>query len=254
MAISIGNSPVQRFVKNGVDGCKAYLGRQHDPVWLEPNITHATITNFGARIGSNPLQSRLTINRDTDLPETVVIRADISSSTGWTLYRIYQEGSQSAIASGFANTNLSQNEWIESDFYPPASGWIYTLVANAENSCGNAHASIVVRSIAKPTLTAFSNERLIASTGETQFAFLNWNATIGDPAATWAITQSGSTPVADLPSSRLLVPANGRLTGTQRIRVTVPGRTGGTTTLTLTGTNEAGSVSRSTTISWAGGS
>ena len=83
-----------------------------------------------------------------------------------------------------------------------------------------------------------------------QTAWLSWTATAGDPSASWSMSQSGSTAVS-LPSSRNLTPASGRATGTARVRVDVSGTPGGSTTLTLTGRNEAGSVSRAVTINWA---
>ena len=233
---------------------KVYRG--NTVVYSRPGVAHASISGFGARVGSNPLQPRLTINRDTDLPESVTIRADLTGAPqGWTLYRVLPSGSRQQVAAGAPGSpsRVSYIENLSSAFRPTAAGWTYTLVAHAADSDGDAHASIVVRSIAAPTLTSFTFQ-LTSSQAPgilTQSAWLSWAATAGDPSASWSMSQSGTTAVSDLPSSRNLSPASGRATGTSRVRVTVTGTPGGTTTLTLTGRNEAGSASRSVTITWA---
>ena len=248
MPIRAGNTAVTDIRAGTVQVNKVYAGLNHDPVWSRPGIVHATISNFGARVGSNPKQPRLTVNRDTDLPESVTISATLANQTGWTLTRtIPSTGASQQVAAGFGTVPMSYIENLSSQFAPPAAGWTYTLTANAASAGGEAHASIVVRSIAAPTLTSFTVD--LENLGGTQFAFLNWTATPGDPAATWTMTQSGPTVVDDLPSSRHLTPAAGQATGTNRVRVSVSGP-GGTTTLTLAGVNEAGTVNRSVTINW----
>ena len=79
-----------------------------------------------------------------------------------------------------------------------------------------------------------------------QCSTLTWTATPGDPAATWSFSQSGFH-LATLPGARHATPAQ----SPQRVCTTQ--RPGQSTTLTLTGTNEAGTATRAVTVPWAGG-
>ena len=67
------------------------------------------------------------------------------------------------------------------------------------------------------------------------------------PPATWSLSQSGFH-LTNLPSARHAAPSQSPQ------RVCTVQRPGQSTTLTLTGTNEAGTATRSVTIQWAGGS
>lgn len=250
--IRTGGKEITRIVYgSGVEICKAYLAGQHDPIWSKPGVTHATIASFGARVGSNPKQRRLTLRRDTDLPASVTISAAIANGTTWNITRFHSGGSQQ-VAAGLGGTSAAYIENLSASFRPPASGWTYLLAVSASDACGAAHASVTVRTIAPPTLTAFTATApgsLQAPGIVTQVSYLTWTAAAGDPAATWAMTQTGHV-VDDLPSPRILTPEAGRATGALRVHVTVQGTPGARTTLTLTGTNEAGSVSRSVSIDW----
>ena len=106
--------------------------------------------------------------------------------------------------------------------------------------------------VTAPTLTAFAASALTSHQGPftfSQCSTLTWTSTAGDPAATWALAQSGYY-VSVLPSPLHLGPGQSG----QRVCIHDTVHSGqNTTTLTLTGMNEAGTVSRSATITWAGG-
>ena len=155
-----------------------------------------------------------------------------------------------------AATSVLYTESLTSTFHPPASGWSYNLVAHnaALGSCGAAHATATIRVVTAPTVTSFTAGAPASSQGAGTFiqcATVRWTSTAGDPPATWAVTQTGVA-IPHLPSARVSAPAYGARG--QRVCLTDTVHSGATTTtLTLTGTNEAGSASRQATITWASG-
>ena len=155
-----------------------------------------------------------------------------------------------------AATSVLYTEPLTATFHPPVSGWSYNLVAHNAvlASCGAAHATATIRVVTAPAVTSFTASAPASSQGAgvfVQCSTLRWTSSAGDPPATWAVTQAG-VHIPHLPSARLSAPAYGA--GGQRVCLTDTVRSGATTTtLTLTGTNEAGSASRQAVITWASG-
>ena len=216
-----------------------------------PRGTPAAISGWGATKGQGKTK-RLTLNA-TELPSTITMSATLTGSSRWEIWRDY--GTGHTVAGEGTTTAPSLAEALTADLHPPASGWTYRLHAYASDADGaDADDTLTVRVVTAPTLTAFN---ATAPAGGTTAPFLNrqcswltWTATPGDPAASWALSQSGRT-IAALPTGSRLTPSHGRATGTERQRVCVNAGGAGTTTLTLTGTNEAGSDDDSVTITWS---
>ena len=208
-----------------------------------------TITDFGATAGQGKQQT-LTVNR-TQLPITITMSATLADTTSWSLMRVTGAGAFEAALSSSPATSMLYSEALTSTFHPPAAGWTYNLAASnsALANCGTRHATLRVRGVTAPTLTALTATAPASSQGPGTFiqcSTLTWTETPGDPAATWSFSQSGFH-LATLPSARHATPAQ----SPQRVCTTQ--RPGQSTTLTLTGTNEAGTATRSVTVPWAGG-
>lgn len=207
------------------------------------------ITNFQAAVGASS-GTTLTVN-DSDLPETVTITADIADATSWDLIRVANGTTNTIVSSSTGESTLSYTESFSSTFKPDSNGWSYNLIAtnSALGNCGTRHATIKVRVVTAPTIASMSASPPASSQTALQFiqcSTVTWAATAGDPPASWEFTQSGFQ-LAHVPSSRHATP------GQSPQRVCTVQRPGQTTTLTLTGTNEAGSASRSVSIPWVGG-
>ena len=133
-----------------------------------------------------------------------------------------------------------------------SAGCEFTLYAEntAATGCSrDATAKVRVRVVTAPAIASFTASAPASAQGPFLFeqcATLAWAATAGDPPAQWSFSQTGFG-LAHLPSDRNAAPGRGpqRVCTTQR-----PGRS---TTITLTGHNEAGTAARSVTIAWAGG-
>ena len=207
----------------------------------------AEITDFGATKGSGK-QEILTL-KTTELPNTISISATLENCTSWDLYRIDHNGNSVKVASSPSPaTSMSHNENLSSTFKPNSYGWHYNLVAynSALGDCGTAHASIIVRVITAPSIQSFTASAPASSQAPGVFiqcSTLEWTASTGDPPARWEFSQSGYH-LATIPSSRHADP------NSSPQRVCTSSQPGETTTLVLTGTNEAGSVSQSVDISW----
>lgn len=220
-----------------------------------PRGVPAAISDWGATAGQGK-QRRLTINRTAITSQGLVISmsATTTGSNRWEIWRNY--GSGHNVAAVGAGTAPSTTETLRPDFHPPAAGWAYRLHAYATAADGaDADDTITVRVISAPTLTAFSATapaNVQAPGVDRQCVWLTWTATAGDPAATWALSQTGRS-IAALPSGSRLTPLHGAAMGNLRQRVCVNTGGGQSTTLTLTGTAEAGTVSRQEMIAWAGG-
>ena len=132
-----------------------------------------------------------------------------------------------------------------------SGGTDVTLHATKSPATGcdrDATAKVHVRVVTAPTLTAFtaSAPSTVQSPFQTETcSVLTWTATPGDPTATWTFTQTGYY-LPHLPSDRRATPAS----SPQRVCTSrLPGQS---TTITLTGRNEAGSASSSVTVAWPG--
>ena len=214
-----------------------------------PGDEHARIDSWGASAGSGS-RAVLTIN-ESALPVTPTLNATLRHTTS---YAIHEGGSTTAIASGQepgpytsvtfalpALTTLNR---------PGSAGEAYSIEArnSALAVCGTRHATARIRTVRAPTITALTASAPSSSQGPFSLivcSSVDWTATAGDPAATWSWSQTGYH-VAHLPSPRNSAPGRGPQ------RVCIPEAPGQGTTLTLTGTNEAGSASRSVTIAWPG--
>ena len=217
-----------------------------------PRGTPAGISDWGATKGQGK-GKRLTLRR-TELPNTVTMSATLTGSSHWEIWRSF--GTGHSVAAEGVNTAPSHSEPLTDDFRPPASGWTYRLHAYAIDPDGaDADDTLVIRVITAPTLTSLSATapaNVQAPGIDRQCVWLTWAATAGDPSATWALSQTGRT-IAALPTGSRLTPLHGTAAGNLRQRVCVNTGGGQSTVLTLTGTNEAGNVSRQVTIAWAGG-
>ena len=230
--------------------CLGYFGRNHDPFFERAGQNAPVISNFQAANSSSSGKT-LTLNV-TDLPASVSITADITNATSWTLTRVTGGVSSVVASSPSGEARLSYTENLATDFKPDSNGWSYNL--HVENSalgnCGSRHSTIKVRVVTAPILSAMSATAPASSQGPGTFiqcSTISWSATAGDPPAAWSFSQTGFH-LTNIPSSRHATP------GQSPQRVCTLLRPGQTTTLTLTGTNEGGTVSRSVTIHWAGGS
>ena len=219
-----------------------------------PRGVAAAISDWGATSGTQK-QKRLTINRTAITSQGLVIRmsATLTGAARWDIWRDYGTG-HNVVAEG-TSAAPAYNESLTPDLHPPASGWTYRLHAYASDADGaDAEDTLVVRVVTAPTLTAFAATPPAGGTTapflNRQCSWLTWTATAGDPAAAWTLTQTGRT-IAALPSGSRLLPSHGAATGTERARVCVNSGGGSSTSLTLTGTNEAGSATRPVTIAWA---
>ena len=131
--------------------------------------------------------------------------------------------------------------------------YVLHAINNRQSGCHrDQQRDLLVRVVTAPTITAFAASRaqggqLPGTSTVEQCTNLSWTSNGGDPAAVWAITQSGTFTVPNLPSSARSGP------GSSPQRVCRLGRTGGRTTFTLRGVNEAGAVSRSASVDWIGG-
>ena len=231
--------------------CVGYVGRNHNPFFERASGPNApAITNFQAAFGSSSGQT-LTLNV-TDLPASVQITADIANATSWSLTRIAGGVSNEIASSSTGEARLSRTENLAVDFKLDSRGWTYNL--HVENSalgnCGSRHATIKVRVVSAPSIDSMVASPPASNQGPNQFiqcSTITWVAIPGDPPASWSFSQSGFH-LTNIPSSRHATP------GQSPQRVCTLLRPGQSTTLTLTGTNEGGTVSRSVTIPWAGGS
>lgn len=218
-----------------------YDGQRHDPVW-----SHAqgpVLTGFGASQGSGTFPV-LTLNR-TQLPISPTVRGALAAQagttlTGWTLYRYTHDGTrQEAALGGPGVTQVHFQENLTSQFRPPASGWRYELVAT-DSDGGETHASCTIRVVTAPTVANLrATAPVFLGNSNTQVVYLNWDATGGDPPATWQMAQGvGDSAQLTLPTGQRLSPAQGRATGLQRTRVARVGH-GGVSHLHLEGINDA---------------
>ena len=231
--------------------CTVYEGRSHTPAFAVASPSHPApvINGFGASDGTGNVPV-LTIAR-ASLPLSPTVGAPtLSNVTSWSLTRVAGGSSGVVSASSTAATSMHYTEALTADFRPDSAGWTYNLAVenSALANCGHRHATAVIRTVAPPTITALTATAPAAAQGPGVFiqcSTVDWTATPGDPPATWAVTQSGFA-IAHLPSARNATPGR----GPQRVCTTQ--RPGQSTTLTWTGTNEAGSASRSVTIAWAG--
>ncbi len=253
-AVTVGPAAVRSVYVGPAQVCSIYAG---NAAVLSPTGA-PVISGFGARpSGGQGLRRTLTL-RASDLPATVTIgAASLSHTTSWTLRRVATGRTSIVASSPSPATSAHHDERLTATFHPPAAGWSWILAANnaALADCGHAHATATVRVVSPPTLTAFTATSPASSQGPgvwIQCAWLAWTATAGDPPAAWSLSQSGFD-ISTLPSARHLTPAAGAATGAARQRVCTTARPGRSTTLTLTGANEAGSVSLQATIPWAGG-
>ena len=209
------------------------------------------ITAFGASAGSGTFNV-LTLNA-TQIPSSPTVRATLTgSATGrtWTIDRVLPSGQRHQVAAG-RTAQVHYREDMTATFHPMATGWRYVLTAT--NRDGTHHAQCTIRVVTAPTLTAFAATPPASASApfvNRQCSWLTWTATAGDPAATWSMVQSGRY-IAALPSSRRLAPSFGAATGNDRQRVCVAVGSGGSTTLTLTGQNEAGNATRTLSIHWS---
>lgn len=245
----IGPTQVQSIYAGTSRVCHGMYG--HESFFEEPNIP--TISLFGARRDSGTgLVHTLTLN-STELPVEVVIgAASVSNTTSYKLTRIAGSSTSIVQESPSAATSIHYNEQFTSDFHPNSSGWSYILEVrdSAGGQCGFRHAQALVRFITRPTLSAFYAssifiEQTAVPSVNRQCVMLHWTSTAGSPVATWGLIQRGRQ-IATLPSARRLVPA----LGTTGYKVCVASGGSQSTTLVLTGNNEAGPVTRSLTINW----
>lgn len=233
--------------------------RTESVAWVPGPATGASgIAAFTAHSANNPNQKTNELAVDSVyLPTTVTLEAHVVNTTSWEIVRVLSDGTSSQVAAG-TGTQPSYTENLTTDLHPGADGWTYNLVtynSRLAGSAGTRYATLEVLVVTPPTLTAFSATAPSSVSGPFTFqqcSWLTWSATAGDPPATWTLSQSGFRLV-QLPSSRRLTPAFGTATGNSRQRVCTTQRPGEATVLTLTGTNEGGSASRSVTINWAGG-
>ena len=249
MALYFENSGVAvdlRYEDQATAAHAAYWENGFVPVFTRADPP--VISNFGASSGSGD-HSILTLN-NTEIPIDITVSADLSNATRWEFKRIV--GSEENIVASGTTNRAFYLESLTSTFKPDSNGWHYLLTVWNGNT--QVHASTTVRVVTAPTLTAFASSSIVGvqtPTGTFQRSYLTWDATSGDPESTWSISQTGLH-IQHLPSSRHLTPAAGRATGDSRQFVQISSTPGTTTTLTLTGTNEAGSTSMSTTITWLG--
>ena len=218
----------------------------------------ATISNFGASRGRGN-RALLTMNLDDDILPTgpdgflVTISGTLANASGWRIDRVDQHGVKTTpIQSAAAATEARWVERLSLFDRPDSRGWVYNLTAHDASTglCGDAHATCRVRVIQRPTITSFTATTPVLLPGpqgtQQQASFLSGVVDDGDPTAVWALSQTGrDTGVLPGVSRSLLAQ-----TGIHRPRVQVSSGGGRETTVTLTGTNEAGSVSRNVTISW----
>lgn len=225
----------------------AYWEDGQDPVFTRsdpPSIAH-----FGASSGSGN-HALLTLNA-SQLPIDITISADLTGATRWEIQRVV--GAASVPVAAGSTQRAFYQEPLTSTFKPDSDGWSYLLTVWKVDV--QVHATARVRLVTVPTLSSFSATAPVGvqiPAGTFQRSYLTWEATAGDPDAVWSLTQSGQF-IAHLPSSQHLTPAAGRAAGNHRQFVQISGTPGGRTTLTLTGRNEAGQVSRDVSITWAGG-
>lgn len=229
--------------------CHVYYGTDHDPIFSFHEGSVPVISHYGASDGGGAgNQNILTIDR-SDLPISPTVSGDFTNATGYDLRRIVPGSDPAVVASSpSAATSMHYVENLTSTFRPDSNGWVYNLAVHnsALMSCGTVHATCKIRTIELPTITSLTAEPAAGSDGIGGFIqciSVNWAATSGDPPATWSFSQTGHH-IAHLPSARNSAPGRGPQ------RVCIPVRTSETTTLTLTGTNESGSVHRSVTLHW----
>ena len=218
--------------------------------WLGDRQVHA--------VGSPPVVSAFTASQTTfrasELPANVTLTWATSGITEGSIVLIDREGVAHQIIA-FHSSAPSGSEQTPVFATCASAGCRYVLHAEntAETGCSrDTTADLRVRVVTAPTLTAFAASALTSHQGPftfSQCSTLTWTSTAGDPAATWALTLSGYY-VSVLPGPLHLGPGQSG----QRVCIHDTVHSGqNTTTLTLTGTNEAGTASRSATITWAGG-
>ena len=217
------------------------------------NVAICSIYADGVAIyeaGTPPTITTFSANRhrflSTDLPATLTLSWLVSDFTTGTIRR---EPESVPIAAFNTDTGV-QNTPVFLSCGSVGCRYVLRLTKTASGCSQYAIADLIVRVVTAPTLTALTatppvGGQIGPTGGVEQCSTVTWTATAGDPAATWAFSQTGDH-IAHLPSSRRSTPAS----SPQRVcRSTL---SGGSTTLTLSGTNEAGSVSRQVTITWQG--
>lgn len=238
--------------ESGGEVCSVYSGEGHAPVWTRGSTAqHPAVSDFGASDGGGAgKQTTLTILA-ASLPTSPTVSGTLAHTTSYDLLRAAGGAATTVAASPSPSTSVLYTEHLTPTFHPDSRGWRYTVAAHnaAIDPCGVAHASATIRVVTPPTITALTASP--PAVAQVPGAFIicssvNWTATAGDPAATWAFGQGGHS-VSHLPSAKNSAPGR----GPQRICVTRAA--GDTTTLTLTGANEAGSASRSVIIQWPSG-
>ena len=201
------------------------------------------IANFQCRqLPRGTLGKDITVN-ESGFPLQVQFSANITGADRWDFYRT---GNAVPLASGLANVDLLHTVTLNDDFKPGSAGWSYNLVAKNTTlgNCGTRSDTVSVRSVRAPLINTFRASSPASSQGPFQHIVcsnLTGDVDVGDPPAQWNYSQSGKH-ITHLPSSRHAIQFP------QRVCIT--SSDGTDTTLTLTGSNEGGTVSSSVTIDW----